>query len=101
MFDRALMVLEIILLIWIVVQGEYVRFYEREVHRMTLDRFTERKLWREQKRQQQSKKETGPKTKGSNASSESISPIETTLPASKMTNAKSADVPLTLTDTPA
>ena len=53
MFDRILMIFEIVLLIWIVVQGEFVRFYEREVWRMNAERFDERKKWREQKRSQQ------------------------------------------------
>ena len=63
MFDRILMILEILLLIWIVVQGEFVRFYEREVWRMNAERFEERKQWRLQKQQQQLKKENSAKDK--------------------------------------
>ncbi len=51
-----LMVVEILLLVWVVVQGEYIRFYEREVHRIQSDREKERATWREQKRKQQGKK---------------------------------------------
>ena len=39
MFDRILAITEILLLGWIIVQGEYVRYYEREVFRMNKDRF--------------------------------------------------------------
>jgi hypothetical protein len=56
MFDRLLMVLEILLLIWIVIQGEYVRFYEREVFRMNKDRYEERAKWRKEKQEQTRKK---------------------------------------------
>ena len=56
MFDRILMLLEIILLIWIVWQGEGVKFYEKETWRMNAERFEERKQWRLQKKQQQVKK---------------------------------------------
>jgi hypothetical protein len=56
MFDRILMVLEIVLLIIIVWQGEWVRFYEREVWRMNAERFEERKKWRLEKQEQARKK---------------------------------------------
>ncbi len=52
----ALMVAEIALLVAVVIQGEYIRFYEREVHRIQSDREKERTTWREQKRKQQTKK---------------------------------------------
>jgi len=55
-FDRALMIAEVLLLIWVVVQGEYIRFYEREVFRIQSDREKERAAWRQQKRQQSAKK---------------------------------------------
>jgi len=100
MFDRILMILEILLLIWIVVQGEFVRFYEREVWRMNADRFEERKQWREQKRQQLLKKETTQKTSESSASLESPSPTETNVADNKTISVKSAAVPLTPTVRP-
>jgi hypothetical protein len=55
-FDHVLGVLEILLLVWIVVQGEYIRFYEREVFRIQSEREKERAVWREQKRKQSAKK---------------------------------------------
>ena len=55
-FDRALMIAEVLLLIWVVVQGEYIRFYEREVFRIQSEREKERAAWREQKRKQAAKK---------------------------------------------
>ena len=56
MFDRILMLLEIILLGVVVWQGEWVRYYERRVFEMNAERFEERKQWRTQKKQQQLKK---------------------------------------------
>lgn len=56
MFDRVMSLLEVLLLIWVVVQGEYIRFYEKEVHRIQSDREKERSTWREQKRKQATKK---------------------------------------------
>jgi hypothetical protein len=55
-FDRALMIAEVLLLIWVVVQGEYIRFYEREVFRIQSEREKERAAWREAKRKQAAKK---------------------------------------------
>jgi len=79
MFDRILMILEILLLIWIVVQGEFVRFYEREVWRMNADRFEERKQWRLQKKQQQIKKPVLDATPADSLrSSVLISPVQQT-----------------------
>lgn len=52
----ALMLAEIILLVFVVIQGEYIRYYEREVHRIQSEREKERSLWREQKRKQATKK---------------------------------------------
>lgn len=59
-FDRVLSIIETILFVVIVVQGEYIRFYEREVHRIQSEREAERKLWREQKRKQAVKKADKP-----------------------------------------
>jgi len=56
MFDKIMSLLEVLLLIWVVVQGEYIRFYEREVHRIYSDREKERAAWREQKKKQAIKK---------------------------------------------
>jgi hypothetical protein len=60
-FDRIAMILELLLLVMIVVQGEYIRYYEREVHKMNRERYEERAKWREAKRRQQQRKsdETG------------------------------------------
>lgn len=73
MIDRLLMVLEILLLIWIVIQGEFVRFYEREVWRMNAERFEERKKWRLEKQEQQRKKNAA-KTSDSSGNTESLLP---------------------------
>jgi hypothetical protein len=86
--DQALMVGELLLLAWVVVQGEYVRYYEREVHRMTRDRFEERKKWRLEK-QEQARKKSEPKTSDSGANSVSLSPTENSEPKTKTTSAKS------------
>lgn len=91
--DTALMVGEVLLLIWVVVQGEYIRFYEREVFRMNSERYEERKKWREQKQQQQKRKnETA--TNVTSKNTESISPptIESVKP--KSGSAESAGDPL-------
>lgn len=55
-FDKIMEVLEVGLLVWVVVQGEYIRYYEREVHRIQSEREKERATWREQKRKQATKK---------------------------------------------
>jgi len=55
-FGDALMLAEVLLLVWVVVQGEYIRYYEREVHRIQSEREKERSAWREQKRKQATKK---------------------------------------------
>ena len=47
---------DVVLLVALVVQGEYIRFYEREVHRIHSEREKERAAWREQKRKQGTKK---------------------------------------------
>jgi hypothetical protein len=60
MIDRVLTAVEILLLVWIVVQGEFIRFYEREVYRMHFARDKERRDWREQKRKQVIKKLEAP-----------------------------------------
>jgi hypothetical protein len=56
MFDHIAMILELVLLVIIVAQGEAVRFYEREVWRMNSDRYRERAAWRQAKQKAQSKK---------------------------------------------
>ena len=55
-FERITTIIELILFGLIVVQGEYIRYYERGVHRIQSERETERRAWREQKRKQSSKK---------------------------------------------
>ena len=55
-FGDALMLAEVLLLVWVVIQGEYIRYYEREVHRIQSEREKERAAWREQKRKQATKK---------------------------------------------
>lgn len=99
MIDRLLMVLEILLLIWIVVQGEYVRFYEREVFRMNRDRYEERAKWRREK-QEQMRKKTTPKTSGFSANTESLLPVEMKLPSNKTSDVKCVAEPLMLTARP-
>jgi hypothetical protein len=101
MFDHIMSVIDVLLLMWIVAQGEAIRFYEREVHRMAKERFEERAKWREQKRLQQTKKSESPKTSGSEKSLESPSKIENVEPTNKTTSAKSAVVPSTRMDIPA
>jgi hypothetical protein len=54
--DRALMIIEIFLLVIVVAQGEFIRYYEREVHRIQSEREKERAEWRQAKRKQQTKK---------------------------------------------
>ena len=92
MFDKTLMVLEILLLVWITVQGEYVRYYEREVHRMTRDRFEERKKWRLDK-QEQTRRKSAIKTSDFSPNIISPSPTETSASDDKTTNAKSVVAP--------
>ena len=60
MFDRILMLLEIGLLIWIVVQGEIIVTCERGVYRLQKEREDERRQWREAKRKQQERKTVQP-----------------------------------------
>jgi hypothetical protein len=50
------MTIEVLLLIWIVAQGEAIRFYEREVHRIQSEREQERRKWREAKQKTAVKK---------------------------------------------
>jgi hypothetical protein len=54
--DQKLMVVEIFLLVLVIIQGEFIRYYEREVHRIQSEREGERKTWRDQKRKQIVKK---------------------------------------------
>ena|SRR5271154_2663754 len=75
----ALMVVEVGLLVWVVVQGEKLLHndreklrLDREQHRMVAERYEEQKRWREQKRQQQTKK-TEPETSTTEKIIESLS----------------------------
>ena len=61
MIDRLLMVLEVLLLIWVVVQGEIIVKCERGVYRLQKEREDERRQWREAKRRQQERRDA-PKT---------------------------------------
>ena len=56
MFDHIMFVLEILLLIVIVVQGEQVKFYERETWKINKERYEERRLWRQAKQKSALKK---------------------------------------------
>lgn len=89
MFDRILTLFEIVLLIWIVYQGEWVKYYEKETWRMNAERFEERKQWRLQKKQQQLKKEIAPKTNDFKLSTASPSLDKTNFAQSKTTDVKS------------
>lgn len=88
MFDRLLMIVEILLLIWVVVQGERVCFYEKEVWRMNADRFEERKQWRLEKKEQ-TRKKTAQKISDSNPSMESLSPDKMNSDTNKKIDVKS------------
>jgi len=55
--DRLLMVLEVLLLIWVVVQGEIIVKCERGVYRLQKEREDERRQWRESKRRQQERRD--------------------------------------------
>lgn len=57
--DRVLGVLDVFLLVWLVIQGEYIRYYEREVHRIHSAREKERREWREAKRKQAVRRQEG------------------------------------------
>ena len=98
MFDRILMVLEIILLCVIVWQGELIRRYEKWTYEMNKERYDERAKWREQKRQQLLKKGSEPKISESSPNSVLPLPTETVAPKSNTTSAKSAADPSTPTD---
>ena len=52
MIDRILMLIEIALLIRILIQGEYVVYYERAVYKLASSREKERLAWRDRKRAQ-------------------------------------------------
>lgn len=58
MIDRLLMVLEVLLLIWVVVQGEIIVKCERGVYRLQKEREDERRQWRESKRRQQERRDS-------------------------------------------
>jgi hypothetical protein len=56
MQEKIALWIEIALLIWIVIQGEAIRRYERGVYHMHKERHEERKAWREAKRKTALKK---------------------------------------------
>jgi len=56
MFDTFLMIIEVLLLIGVVIQGEYIRFYEKGVYRLHSERDKERREWRDAKKRQALKK---------------------------------------------
>ena len=58
MLDHILMVIEILLLVWVVWQGEIIVRCERGVYRMQKEREDERRQWREAKRRQQERRDT-------------------------------------------
>lgn len=92
MLDHILMGIEILLLVWVVYQGEIIVKCERGVYHLQKERETERAKWREQKRQQQLKKDNAPKISDSNTNTESPLPTETTANANKISDVKSAAV---------
>lgn len=51
-FEHITTILELLLFIWIVVQGEKIIYYERGVHEIQSKREKERADWREAKRKQ-------------------------------------------------
>lgn len=59
--DRVFQIIDVLMFAYLIVQGEFIRYYEREVHRIQSEREAERKLWREQKRKQATKKSEAPK----------------------------------------
>jgi uncharacterized protein YpmB len=59
MGDKILQIIEIILLVWIVIQGEFIRYYERGVFRLHTEREDERRAWRLAKQKSQLKKAEG------------------------------------------
>ena len=90
MFDRIMSVIDVLLLVLIVLQGEAIRYYEKEVWRMNAERFEERKKWRLEK-QEQSRKKNISKTLDFSVSTESPSPDKMKSEPSKTTDAKSAE----------
>ena len=57
MLDHILMGIEIILLVWVVWQGEIIVRCERGVYRLQKEREDERRQWREAKRRQQERRD--------------------------------------------
>ena len=57
MFDRLLALLDVLLLLWIVQQGERLIKLERDTNLMARERYDERKRWREAKRKSQPRKD--------------------------------------------
>ena len=87
--DHLLAILEILLLVWIIVQGEIIVRCERGVYRLHKEREDERKQWREEKREQ-TRRKTEQKIKDSNPSLESPSPTESSEPKTKSISAPAA-----------
>ena len=56
MIDTILMVIEVLLLIIVVIQGEAIRFYEKGVYLLHSERDKERREWRDAKKRQALKK---------------------------------------------
>jgi hypothetical protein len=55
-FERTTTIMELLLFVWIVVQGEKIIYYEKGVHKIQSKREKERADWREAKRKQVIKK---------------------------------------------
>jgi hypothetical protein len=92
MFERLMAILDVLLLFWIVIQGEYIRHYEREVYKMARERFEERKKWREAKQKLTLKKGM---TATNDISPSSTSELNSTTLSSpnKKANAEFVDAP--------
>lgn len=54
--EHILSFVEVGLLVWIVIQGEYIRYYEQGVYKLQSEREQERRLWRQAKQKAQLKK---------------------------------------------
>lgn len=89
MFQDICFALEILLLVVVVIQGEYIRQYEKKTYELHAERQEERFRWREQKRQQTLRK-IEPKTSDSSASTVSLSLSETSESPIKTDVVKSA-----------
>ena len=90
MLEDILFGIEILLLIWIVVQGEIIVRCERGVYRLYKEREDERRKWRLEKQEQQRKKIA---LATSDSKANTASPLPTGAPGkpSKAENAPSAE----------